>query len=134
MEQHTGGYARGHVRSSTRGTPAVRFQCQCTDCQKALGGNPTVAARFPAKAFRLDAGRARSNTVRSASGAEVARWFCADCGTPLYITTTRHPDFVHMQFGATDTGPDWPVTTAIWTASAAPWHHIPPHLTRSEQG
>ena len=122
----TGGCRCGDIRLTTSGEPVGTFKCYCTDCLKLGGGNPTIAAIYPADAVKVSTGEPQGHAVPADSGASVTRYFCPGCGTPLHAASSGHPDVVFVKFGVFDEPPAFEVTREIWTDSAPPWHHLAP--------
>ena len=80
MEQkRVGGCQCGAVRYEAEGPVAHETLCHCTFCRRASAAPVVAWFSVPPKAFRLTKGRLKIFQ----SSPEVARGFCADCGTPI---------------------------------------------------
>jgi len=82
----TGGCQCGAVRFRAESTGSAGF-CHCRMCQKAFGG--PGAALVSVKSVDLAWTRGRPAEFRSSP--VVARGFCRDCGTPLYMLEDGWP-------------------------------------------
>ena len=75
--------------------------CHCTDCQKASGGGPLCGVWRRRARWRQRKGKQDCIASTGDSGAEVARAFCSDCGTPLWNMPAHEP-FLTVKLGALD--------------------------------
>jgi len=100
--------------------------CHCKDCQKASGTAGSVNAMVPSSAFRITQGTSRRFSVTADSGRTLHRFFCGDCGSPLFSPRERTPETTSVRIGTLDDAPVMKVTANIWTKSARPWAHIDP--------
>lgn len=115
----------GRVRLRIDGAPVRVFQCHCSDCRKTTGGGPALIALLPRDAVAVQRGTPGGHAVVGASGHEVRRAFCRDCGTPLYADLAKSPDLVAVMAGVWDADPGLRPAAAVWTGSAPGWHAIP---------
>ncbi len=121
--KRTGGCACGAVRFETNADPIMVGACHCTDCQKESGGGPNYVALIPADAFRVTKGTAKAFAKKGDSGKIALRYFCPDCGTPLWSEPADQPLFP-VKLGAFDHGHGLVPAMHIFTASAPAWHQI----------
>ena len=105
-------------------------QCHCTDCQKVSGAGGTVNALIPSSAFRITRGEPKRFTKLADSGRTLHRFFCGECGSPLFSRRELTPDTTVLRIGALDDAPPMKLVAHIWTASARPWAHIDPSTQR----
>ncbi|HEU0258845.1 MAG TPA: GFA family protein [Burkholderiales bacterium] len=105
-------------------------QCHCTDCQKVSGAGGTVNALIASSAFRITHGEPRRFTKVADSGRTLHRFFCADCGSPIYSQREVTPEMMTLRAGTLDNAPPMKVVAHIWTASARSWAHIDPATQR----
>ncbi len=115
---------------------AIRFQvdapvkelraCHCTHCQKASGTSGSVNAVLPASSFRITQGTPKRFDAKADSGRTLYRFFCGNCGSPLYSSRASSPEIVVVRAGAFDELPGVSITANIWTRSARSWAHIDP--------
>ena len=93
--QFSGGCQCGAVRFRVRGALGKASVCHCRMCQKAYGNffAPLVSVTEGTLAWT------RGEPQRFRSSNQVARGFCAACGTPL---TYEAPDGVALSIGAFD--------------------------------
>ena len=125
-EPLTGGCLCGAVRY-TISVPINELRaCHCTACQKASGASGSVNAMIPSSGFKITKGTPKRFEAKADSGRTLYRYFCADCGSPLYSQRATTPEMVSVRAGTMDRDQGWKITTNIWTKSARPWAHIDP--------
>jgi hypothetical protein len=119
----TGGCACGAIRFEIKAPFIGIGACHCTDCQKASGGGPNYVGLVPKEALLVTRGEAKFFHAKADSGAEVARAFCPDCGTPLWSVPADLP-FFPVKLGALDERADVAPQMHIYVASAPSWHPL----------
>jgi len=126
-----GGCACGKIRYTCTTAPIAMMNCHCRDCQRATGGAFTSAVLVRAASFELT-GSPRAHTVTAESGNEVARSFCADCGTPLYSALASNPSVIIIKVGSLDDATWFRPSVDLWTRSAQPWVAMDAGTTKVE--
>ena len=100
--------------------------CHCKSCQKISGSGGTVNAMLPSAAFKLTQGTLKRYSAIADSGRTLHRYFCAECGTPIYSQREQNPEFLTVRAGSFDEPPPMQIGLHIWTKSARPWSYIDP--------
>lgn len=122
----TGGCLCGAIRY-TVSVPVTELRaCHCTHCQKASGSAGSVNAVVPSAAFSLTQGTPKRYAAAADSGRTLYRYFCGDCGSPIYSQRATAPESLALRAGTLDSAGDMKITANIWTRSARPWAHIDP--------
>lgn len=98
--------------------------CHCTNCQKTSGTGGSVNAPIPASAFKLTQGTLKRYAGKADSGRTLYRFFCGDCGAPIYSQRETTPETIALRIGTIDSPPPMQITAHIWTKSKRPWSHI----------
>jgi hypothetical protein len=125
-ESLAGGCLCGAIRF-TISTPVSELRaCHCTACQKASGAGGSVNAPMPSSAFKITQGTPKRFEMKADSGRTLYRFFCGDCGSPIYSQRANNPDMVVVRAGLFDRKQGMKITANIWTKSAAPWSYIDP--------
>ena len=101
-------------------------QCHCVNCQRASGSVGTVGAAIASSAFHLTQGTPKRYTALADSGRTLHRFFCGDCGSPLYSQRDNTPESMVVRAGSFDDPEDLKITFHIWTSKARSFHHIGP--------
>jgi len=100
--------------------------CHCTNCQKASGAGGSVNAAVPSSAFKLTQGTPKRYASIADSGRTLYRYFCGDCGSPLYSQRATAPETMMVRAGTLDDTSGLKITASIWTRSARSWGHVEP--------
>ncbi len=132
-ERYSGGCLCGGVRFEIDGPPGGAGYCHCADCRKLTGSAFNVSAPVAADALRITAGAPKAFTKRADSGNELTRYFCPDCGSPLYTASPAHPDTVYVKAGALDDPTLIIPLHQSWTRSRVSWAAIADDLPGFER-
>jgi len=130
----SGGCACGSIRYRCSAAPLAMINCHCRDCQRAGGSaySPTVVI-YRAN-FLLLQGEPRYHELTAASGNTARRGFCANCGSPLFASTSARPDVMSIRAGSLD-DPKWfRAQREYWTQSAQPWDILSPDTVKFATG
>ena len=128
----SGGCRCGAVRYEVSAEPIAVMDCHCRDCQYASGGSHTTAVVVPATAFKITKGTPKRYASKGDSGRDIARGFCAECGSPLFSEPPG--DVMRVVKAGSLDDPSWlKVGGALYTASAQPWAHIDETKLRFEK-
>ena len=129
---HSGGCQCGAIRYRITGALGRAAICHCRMCQKASGS--WGAALVLVKAADLSWTRGRPGEFRSS--AIVARGFCKDCGTPLFMREDGHPDY-DLAIGTLDNPLVAPPSEQVGLESKLAWFDtlssLPGHRTDEER-
>ena len=109
------------------GVPVTELRaCHCVHCQKTSGSGGSVNAVIPSSAFTITQGAPKRYAALADSGRTLYRYFCGDCGSPIYSQRAATPETVVVRAGTLDDAPDMKIATTIWTRSKRPWAGIEP--------
>ncbi|CZT34710.1 GFA family protein [Rhizobium sp. 9140] len=112
--ERTGGCQCGAVRFRIQGKLGRPSICHCRMCQKAFGGffGPLITA--PENGLTWS----RGEPAWFQSSINIARGFCASCGTPLAY---RHPGGLEIAIGAFDDRTDLAPQIQVNVEARIPW-------------
>jgi hypothetical protein len=127
-DKRTGGCACGAIRYAVTGDPQLQVACHCRDCQYATGGGTSYGMIFERRAVTFTGAEPTVYSSPAASGRRVHRAFCAICGTQVYAAGDGNPSRLVLRPGTLDDPSGFTAQGHLWTASAPPWHVIPPDL------
>ena len=102
--------------------------CHCTDCQKSSGSAFGVSIPFAVETFYVLSGELGSFTKLADSGNELTRYFCSNCGSPIYGTSPQHPGRVYVKAGILNVSGLVRPTHESWCQSKVSWSKIEPEL------
>ncbi len=122
----TGGCLCGAIRYAVNVPVSGLRACHCTDCQKTSGTGSSVNAVIQGKDFAITRGKPKCYAAKADSGRTLLRFFCADCGSPVYSQREASPERIVVRAGTFDDSSAMKITTNIWTRSARPWSWIDP--------
>ena len=122
----TGSCLCGAIRYTVSEPITELRACHCTNCQKASGASGSVNAAVKSAAFRLTQGTPKRYTAVADSGRTLHRYFCGDCGSPIYSQRAAAPEMMMVRAGTLDDSSGLKISTNIWTKSARGWGHIDP--------
>ena len=75
----------------------------------------------PESALKMLSGEARFYTVKGASGGDVNRGFCANCGSPVFSRVDMASGVLFVKAGALDDASWIKPESSFWVESAQPW-------------
>ena len=124
----------GHVRYEYDGPVGPANYCHCEDCRRCTGSAFNIGVRFEAARLRFVSGAPKGFTKRGDSGNELTRHFCPQCGSPIFTSSPRHPEFVYVKAGTLDDPTLVEPGSQIWVDSSVPWSRIDPRLPSHAKG
>jgi hypothetical protein len=114
----------GHVLYRYSGSVGPANYCHCEDCRRCTGSAFNIGVRFKAADFHVVSGTPSGFTKRGESGSELTRHFCPQCGSPIFTSSPKHPEYVYVKAGTLDDPTVVEPTHQNWVASAVPWSQI----------
>ena len=127
LQTHKGGCRCGQIRFEGRRKEVKTALCGCIDCQKAGGSFISVNVGFRLENFEITQGEdlLKSYADMGESGKPVHRFFCTNCGSPLFAKPESYP-FVSVRAVALDEPPEVSPDFAIFV------ENIPDYITLPE--
>ncbi len=119
---HTGGCLCGAIRYRIEGPLAPIQLCHCGQCRKAQGGPFASNIPVSADSFEMLQGGAQLSAYESSPGKR--RWFCGDCGSPLYSESDAIPGVLRLRAGTLDSPVESRPASHAYVASKADWWTI----------
>ena len=111
--------------------------CHCKNCQRQSGAAFVPFLATPLAALQVAGSPKTFMDDETESGKTVARHFCGDCGSPLYVIVEAAPNTAYVAVGTLDDTHDLRPECHGWTASKQEWiqildsatqHEFEPHL------
>lgn len=124
----TGGCLCGKIRYTVSQPLHNIIACHCTHCQKASGAGASHNAVLQTSAVTFTSGQPRRFADTADSGNILNRYFCGDCGSPIYSQRAKMPEMMVLKVGTLDAPGDLKLAMNIWTGSARPWMHLDPAI------
>ena len=119
---HTGQCLCGAIRYEFDGDPAMTGVCHCRNCQRQAGSAFSTLAGVPKSSFRFTAGEPKLyRDSDTASGNTVERYFCGNCGSPIYSAIPDQPDMVFLKTGTLDDTSGFQPQFHVWCDTKQNW-------------
>lgn len=118
----TGQCLCGSVRYEIDNPPAVTGVCHCRNCQRQAGSAFSTLAAVPKAELHFRAGAPKLYEDHDTdSGNLVQRFFCGDCGSPIYSALDAQPDTVFLKTGTLDDSAFFRPQFHAWCDSKQDW-------------
>ena len=117
----TGGCNCGAVRYEVTEPLVSAVYCHCERCQRRTGAAASATARATPGSFRITSGEESLRRWAPEDGAE--KWFCGDCGSPIFSRSDG--DAIGIRMGTFDGDPGIRPSARQFVAYAALWEPIP---------
>lgn len=122
MVSKTGGCLCGAVTYEMSMEPVVNGICNCKNCQKQAGSAFSTISGVPKAAIEVKGDALK--TYRDSdtdNGGTVERFFCGECGSPIYSVTPGQPDLVFLKSGTLDDTSGWVPQFNLWCSTKQDW-------------
>ncbi len=127
----TGGCLCGKVRYEIFAQPISTALCHCRTCQKSVGAPHLAIFIVPTSGFTVTGNYKEFITI-AASGNNMHRAFCPECGTSLFVKNGGFPQFRPVSAVTLDDPSAFTPEKDIWVADAQPWDVMNPELPKFE--
>lgn len=102
--------------------PAMTGVCHCKNCQRQAGSAFSTLAGVAKADLAFTQGEPKLYLDGDTdSGSTVQRFFCGDCGSPIYSAIDSMPDMVFLKTGTLDDTSDFKPSFHAWCDSKQPW-------------
>ncbi|MCI4680370.1 GFA family protein [Rhodoblastus acidophilus] len=129
MSEHKGSCLCGKTTFTlTDDAPTVAL-CHCTHCQKSSGSAFSVNVLSPRARFSVSGPLKKFDDVGE-SGKPLRRWFCSECGSPIWTEAEAMPDVAIVKAGGFDDAGWIKPTLEIFCDSKQQWTPLPEGLAR----
>ncbi len=124
----------GAVKYELTSQPQDAYYCHCRDCQYLSGSLFHVLGIVDRGSINLISGELSEYRHYAQDGSGMTREFCSNCGTPLFVTSTRFED-IQMFTVSTLNEPEKVIPSfEIWTTSKVSWANIQPGIDSFPHG
>lgn len=129
MSKFSGRCLCGAVRfDSTADEPAMVAACHCTDCRKQSGTAFSMNVAVPTDSLKVTGDVLNNYEKPGTSGLPVKRYFCGNCGSPIYSDVNAFDGILFIKAGSLDDASWIEPSVEIWTDSKLPWAGIDKEL------
>jgi len=105
--------------------------CHCGTCRKINGSAFGSSAVIPEEGFKIISGETSLKKYESSPGK--IRFFCSNCGTHIFATSSKNPGKMILRIGCIDGNHGIVPTRHIWISQKAPWYEIKENLPMNEE-
>lgn len=118
----TGQCLCGAVKYEIDKAPAMTGVCHCKNCQRQAGSAFSTLAAVPVADFHLTGDAPKLYEDRETdSGNPVSRYFCGNCGSPIYSALDVQPDMLYLKTGTLDDTDSFQPQFHVWCDSKQNW-------------
>ena len=121
MSKQTGQCLCGSIQYEISEEPIITAACHCTHCQKATGSAYSLNICVPESGFAIKGETLRSYVDQGDSGLSLKRYFCHQCGSPLYTQADAMPGIMIIKAGTLDDTSEFKPVANIWSQSKMAW-------------
>ena len=101
--------------------PIITAACHCTHCQRATGSAYSLNICLPESGFSIKGETLRYYLDKGDSGLPLKRFFCHQCGSPLYTQADSMPGIMIVKAGTLDDTSGFSPAANIWCDSKMEW-------------
>lgn len=122
----TGQCLCGAIKYELLNPPAMNGVCHCKNCQRQAGSAFSTLAGVAKSDFSLTLGKMKLyEDGDTDSGNTVKRFFCGDCGSPIYSAVPDSPDMVFLKTGTMDDTTAFTPQFNVWCSTKQNWVDLP---------
>jgi hypothetical protein len=124
MSKMNGGCMCGKVKYASSAEPVMTGVCHCIDCQKQSGSALSIIVHIPEDQITFTGELKMYVTDGKESGKQIKRYFCPNCGSPLYSAPEVTAGMIFVKAGTLDDTSWLKPDMNFWSATAQPWVSI----------
>jgi hypothetical protein len=118
----TGQCLCGEIKYQLKETPAMTGVCHCKNCQRQAGSAFSTLAGVAKEGFSLLSGELKLyRDSDTSSGNTVERYFCGNCGSPIYSAIPSQPDTLYLKTGTMDDTSAFTPQFHVWCDTKQNW-------------
>ena len=106
--------------------------CNCFDCQKQTGSSYSVVTAVARKSLSFVNNLPSSYEMIANSGGKSVRYFCNNCGSPIYSDVESTPDVFWIKQGTLDDTSIVNPTLSIFMNASQNWVKLDDTITKFE--
>ena len=118
----TGQCLCGEIKYEIINAPTMTGVCHCKNCQRQAGSAFSTIAAVAKTDLSFTAGQPRLyKDSDTASGNSVDRFFCGNCGSPIYSAIVSQPDNYFIKTGTLDNTSEFKPQFHVWCDTKQNW-------------
>jgi len=99
---HKGQCLCGQIQYEFEGDLVISGVCHCKNCQRQAGSAFATISGVPKAALKITGSPKLYQDSDTDSGSPVERYFCGNCGSPIYSAVSSQPDLLFLKTGTLD--------------------------------
>jgi hypothetical protein len=112
----------GQIKYELVNPPAMTGICHCKNCQRQAGSAFSTLGVVPKSDFKFTAGAPKLyEDSDTASGNTVQRYFCGNCGSPIYSALDAQPENIFLKTGTMDDTANFRPQFHAWCDTKQAW-------------
>lgn len=112
----------GQVKYELDNPPAMTGVCHCKNCQRQAGSAFSTLGVVPKAEFKFTQGEPKLySDSDTESGNTVERYFCGNCGSPIYSALGSQPDNLFLKTGTMDDTAGFKPQFHAWCDTKQSW-------------
>jgi hypothetical protein len=131
-DTYTGSCCCGAIEYSFTGMPRVVVNCHCDDCKKRNGSVYSTYMAVPEK--RVSFSKGEQSLKKYIIEGKGEKWFCTECGSPVFNINYRFPGMFMMFYGALDRSEEFSPVYNVFCESKHDWVDSIDKLTSFQTG
>ena len=124
----TGGCLCGQVRYEAMTAPLMSGVCHCKNCQKQAGTAFSTLAAFQRSDVDFIGELKLYVDSDTDTGNTVNRYFCGQCGSPIYSEVPGQPGMAFIKAGTLDDTDDFVAMFHCWCSKKQNWVELAPDV------
>jgi hypothetical protein len=130
----TGSCLCGNITYSLDDAPKITGVCHCKNCQRQAGSAFSTLAAVPVSGFHITKGEPKLYADGDTrSGNTVSRYFCGDCGSPIYSALPDQPDSIYLKTGTMDDTTAFAPMFHVWCETKQNWVELEEGVPQMQQ-
>jgi len=118
----TGRCLCGNIQYEIGAAPKLTGVCHCLNCQRQGGSAFSTLASIASDDFSFTQGTPKLYKDEDTdSGNPVERYFCGDCGSPIYSAIPSQPDRLFLKTGTMDNTAGFKPMFNVWCDTKQDW-------------
>ena len=121
---YTGQCLCGDIKYEFPNPPAMTGVCHCKNCQRQAGSAYSTLAGIPSSEFKMTGKPKLYEDANTVSGNTVKRFFCDNCGSPIYSAIPSQPDMFYLKTGTMDDTSAFTPMFHVWCSTKQDWVNL----------
>ena len=121
---NTGQCLCGAITYQYPNDPVMAAVCHCKNCQRQAGSAFSTLVGVPAAEFELTGEPKLYVDGDTDSGNQVERYFCGNCGSPIYSALPSQAEMIFLKSGTLDDTSGFQPAVHVWSSTKQNWYEI----------